>query len=192
MRINFRVIGIVIGILSVTLLPCSAKADSFSFSFQGPTDSGSGTFFTTLENMPAICPPATTGGWCYVITGITGQLDGQDITSFLPLGDALGLITPNDQIITQSGVGFGANSQNWDLACGIGGLTPCLSDQIVLFPIIYHDSNSFYDFDTGPGESIRMTLTPIPEPSTLLLLGTGLLCLMACSRTNSRKSSLRY
>ncbi len=178
MRANLLVIEIAIGILSMTLLQSSAKADSFSFSFQGPTDSGSGTFFSTLENIPAICPPATTGGSCYVITGITGQLDGHDITNFLPLGDALGLITSNDQLITLSGVGFVANSQNWDLACGVGGLTPCSPDQTILFPIIYHDPNSFYDFDTGPGESIEMTITPIPEPSTLLLLGTGLLFLM--------------
>ena len=178
MKTNFRVIGIAIGILSMMLLSSSARADSFSFSFQGPTDSGSGTFFTTFENMPALCPPATIGGWCYVITGITGQLDGQDMTSFLPLGDAFGLITPNDEFITESGVGFVANSQNWDLACGVGGLTPCSPDQTVLFPIIYHDPNSFYDYDTGPGEPIRMTITPIPEPSALLLLGSGLLCLM--------------
>lgn len=178
MRIKFRTIGLAMGVLIMVLsMQPTAQADSFAFSFQGPTDSGSGTFFT--NSIPDHgCGYAGIVGQCLYISSITGVFDGQPITGVLPLGDQWAAVTTTGLFETLTGLGFVVNTQYWDLSCTTLGGIPCLPGQTSLAQVTYYDPHPFFDFTTGAPESVTLTITRIPEPSTLLLLGIGLLCLV--------------
>src|SRR5712664_3582368 len=99
MRIKFRTIRLALGVVIMVLsIQPTAKADSFAFSFQGPTDRGSGIFFTSPLLTSPECPPVN--GGCYAITSLTGQFDGYNITTILPLGDYWGAVTPSLKLLT--------------------------------------------------------------------------------------------
>jgi hypothetical protein len=190
MRIKFRGIGIAIGIFLVLMAGCSAKADSFTFSFEGPI-SGSGTLITGpwggCCNLP--CPVQLFPCSARIIS-MTGQVDGQNITGILMLGDTLEGLTPSLQVIThETPIGFATTSAMWGIECivpgTIGPTYACDPHQLALFGI------ATYKFVAPTGNyTLNGIYEPIelkvPEPNTLLLLGAGLLCMMGFFKNKLR------
>jgi hypothetical protein len=164
--------------LLLTRLP--AKADTFSFQFQGAINSGSGTFLTTSLFTSPDCPPSQ--GGCYAITGITGQFDGNDITTILPLGDYWAMVTPSLQLRTISPLGFDADAQMWGINQTSSGT--------MLFGISYHSPRPDYEY-TGNGfsEPISLQIPAADLPiGVLLISGLFLWSFFASSRRRTAVS----
>jgi hypothetical protein len=163
--------------LVLAALPCSSALASpvvdFNFSFTGSIFSGSGEFVTQ-----------SLGNGEYQIESITGKVNGVNITGLLPDGSypkGLGEV-PNDNLLFYPGT-FGVNSpsyfDNAGVSFAVGGKSPYdvnLNDTFFFENAVGGRSNEF-EFD-----SISVNLatppptgSPVPEPSSLMLFGTGLL-----------------
>jgi hypothetical protein len=147
----------------------SAKAETFTFSFSPvfgfDTFSGSGTFTATEEGHTDV----------YDITGITGMVDGMAITGLLNVGTFDGndnkLIEPaffGLYNFDQGGVSFKLQDGS-NVNLGAAGLVEVADlDK----PGKGDDRTEIVSTYVGEGSP---TQSPVPEPGTLALLGTGML-----------------
>lgn len=135
------------------MLLCTAAfslADEFNFTFTGQENNISGTFVTT---------PQADGQ--FLITDIlNGQVDGLPITSVLPpdsyeVNDNLLFFPKAPEYFDSGGVAFtDSNGVKYDL----------------YFFFVYNLLS-----DHGIDDNGEVTVSPVPEPGSILLMGTGLL-----------------
>ncbi len=165
--------------------PAFAAADTFTFSVTGSGISGSGIIQTT---------PASTIANAEHITGISGMVNGSAIQALVP-----GSYDPNNQTILNFSDGRNFNFDN--LLYTQGDL---FDEAGVLFELangeyfnLYQDSaigpayltldgDPTYDGTAGVSTPATIAITPssTPEPSSLLLLATGLASAAGLLRRN--------
>jgi hypothetical protein len=166
-------ISLALGALALaTLCAQTSKADTFSFSFTGSSFNGAGTITATEEGSSNV----------YDVTAITGTTNGQTITGLLSIGtfdhndnklyypgNFFGLLN-FDQLGISYTIGTGSNISDVNLAEGSGFLF--LSEFADLnAPGRNNDKQELIDFNVTKISST----SPVPEPGTLALLGTGIL-----------------
>lgn len=183
--------------LSVLLCCSAAKADDFSFSFAGSGFSGSGTFTGS----------ATGTSGQFLINSITGTANGVSISGLLPvfgfppIGDLAndnklyypllygGALDVNGFSFV-TGTGAGATDYNIYYLAGIPAGTydlissahPPLDNNPNDYPTFTLSSFSIVDTTTGTPIVNPPTTTATPEPGSLVLLATGVLCMAGTMR----------
>jgi len=147
----------------------TAKADTFSFSFSGFSFSGVGTITATPDT-----------GNEYTITGISGTVAGQTITGLL----GAGTFDNNDNKLFDPGNFFGL--LNFDQQ----GVSFQLGTGQTASEVNIGEGSGFFVLDeiaelNPPGKgsdvseivnvNVEHSTSPVPEPGTLALFGTGFL-----------------
>jgi hypothetical protein len=155
-------------ILFLLVIPAAAKADEFSFTFQGSANTASGIFFTD--------PPKYAQGYygSLPVTSISGVFAGASMTIFLDSLGFYGAIAPDTLSLFPywSAIQFTANGQHWSFSRP----DPVPGDTLGLHGCL------LWNYGTGTAEAGVLALTPVPEPSTATLLILSI-CLLWAKRT---------
>jgi len=140
-----------------------ANSVTFDFSFSGAGISSSGTFAATLVS-----------GDEYLVTSISGMQNGSAMT-LLPPGTYAG---NNNEVFSSSPF------------LSFGGLAFVLANGSTDYNIYYNASTkSYFECNSasgpcgaGDGTPISFNLTEIPEPGSMMLMGSGLIGLAGMVR----------
>jgi hypothetical protein len=150
----------------------AAHADTFNWSLTAPA-ANLGGFTETGSGM--LTADLTGGQW--VISSIMGTVGGSMITGLTAGGD--NLLFPGSSLLDGNGLSFGTANGN-DI-----NVFSFFAPGSVITP-----GNNFGEFVnggfTGVGTFSVSENAPVPEPSTLIMLGTGLLSAAGAMRRKLR------
>ena len=159
MRTLFRFLAVA----SALSLPLASHAATFTLSF---TDSSG-------SNSVSLTGNATGTAGQYLITSVSGTIDGLNATLLAP-GTYPSNDSPNDNLLFYpaapayldfSGLGFELGTTKFYDLYDIGGTT---------YAEISGPSSTTSDVDESPALVSNLSVTATPEPSSIALLGTGL------------------
>jgi hypothetical protein len=150
---------------ALALLTLSAHADTFDWSLTGTTPSLGGFAVTGSGTLTA-----TLSGGVWTVDSISGLMGGSSISGLTNFEGADNLLFPGSSLLDTNGLGFKtADNTQYDIFS-------FFAPGSVITP-----GNNFGEFvsSAGFGGVGTFNLTdigsPVPEPSTFILLGTGLL-----------------
>ena len=185
MRLQPRSSALLLVLSSVCLAPAVAKADTFAFTFTATQPTSTGVYLSSTGTLTTT-PDATTAG-ALDVTGISGTVNGIAINGTVPSAFSQQTMNfPDTFNFTYDNLLFPSSPTPFD----VNGLA--FQDANGIFyniadepgtGLVYETFNGLIQFDqeTFFAPTINVALTDVtavtPEPSSLLLLGTGLLAI---------------
>ncbi|WP_158943935.1 PEP-CTERM sorting domain-containing protein [Granulicella sp. S190] len=178
-----RILGLFVLALAALSTSSVAHADTFDFSFSGipilnsgPLFSGAGTFTATEVGLSDV----------YDVTGVTGSVSTGSASSSITSLIGLGQFESNDNKLIYPGILFGTKFFDFDgVSFGLAnGSSVNLNNLVALNTASLEGTkgDTAAEFDT-----ISLSKnSPVPEPNSLALFGTGILGIAGAVRLKLR------